>query len=295
MKQRLWFEVDDEPVVGDLYRPAGPGPHPALVVAGPMTSVKEQVTGVYAAALAVRGIAALALDHRHYGESGGRPRQYENPPDKIADLRAAVELLAGHPSIDGARIGMLGICLGAGYAAAATAEQPLVRALATVAGYFPDPHAMRAADPAGFQAEIDTGIAAREDHQRGGEPALVPAAGAGGARDGAPMTHHDIVEYYATRRAGVPNYRNAFAVMSREPWLQFDPHAIAPRVTVPVGFVHAERALAPHWARAFRERLPRPGPIHWLPATSQADFYDNPDLVDTAADHVAAALRPVTG
>ena len=54
-----------------------------------MTSVKEQVTGVYAAAFAVRGIAALAIDHRHYGESGGQPRQYEYSAHKIEDLRRA--------------------------------------------------------------------------------------------------------------------------------------------------------------------------------------------------------------
>jgi len=31
-----------------------------------MTSLKEQVTGVYACALAVRGFAAPAIDHGHY-------------------------------------------------------------------------------------------------------------------------------------------------------------------------------------------------------------------------------------
>jgi uncharacterized protein len=72
---RVAFEVAGDGVVGDLHLPAGPGPHPAAIVVGPMTSVKEQVTGVYAAALAERGIVALAIDHRGYGESAGAPRQ----------------------------------------------------------------------------------------------------------------------------------------------------------------------------------------------------------------------------
>jgi uncharacterized protein len=287
MKQRMRFEVGGTPVLADLYRPAGGGPHPAVVVAGPMTSVKEQVAGVYAAALAVRGIAALALDHRHYGESGGEPRQYENPAAKIEDLRAAVDLLAGHPALDPGRLALVGVCLGAGYAAAATPGAPLVRALATVAGYFPDPHAMRASSPEPFEAEILSGAQARAAYEGGAEPRYVLAAGG----PGAPMSHPDIVEYYATPRAGLPNYRNAFAVMSREVWLAFDAQAAAPQLRVPVGFVHAERALAPHWAEAFAARAPLAQPVEWVPAAGQADFYDNPERIDDAADRVAAMLR----
>ncbi len=65
-----------------------------------MTSVKEQVTGAYAAALARRGVAALAIDHRHYGESGGAPRQWEHWPSKVSDLRAALDWMESRPEID---------------------------------------------------------------------------------------------------------------------------------------------------------------------------------------------------
>jgi len=94
MKQRVRFKVGADTVVGELYLPATPGPHGALVVAGPMSSVKEQVTGVYACALATRGFAVLSIDHRHYGESGGAPRQYEYFEHKVEDLRAAVSWLS---------------------------------------------------------------------------------------------------------------------------------------------------------------------------------------------------------
>ncbi len=74
------------------------------------------------------------------------------------------------------------------------------------------------------------------------ETLLVAAAAAGG---GAPMHLPDIVDYYGSPRAGVTNYRNEFAVMSREPWLSFDPQALASLVTAPTLFVHADGALAP--------------------------------------------------
>ena len=287
MKQRITFLIDDATIVGDLFRPAGVGPHPAVVVVGPMTSVKEQVAGVYCAALAVRGIAALAIDHRHYGESGGSPRQYEHPEHKIADVRAAVRWLVASPAVDAARVGLVGVCLGSSYAAAASIGDSRVGALATVAGYFPDPHTMGLGKGGDFDAEIDSGVQARRHFERTGEVLLVAAAATGG---GAPMHLPDIVEYYGSPRAGVANYRNEFAVMSREPWLSFDAQALAPQLTAPTLFVHAEGALAPQWATRFHDSMHAARRFEWLRASSQVDFYDRPDRVDQAADLVAHHL-----
>jgi uncharacterized protein len=63
---------------GDLYLPDGDGSHTAVVLTGPFSSVKEQVTGDYAKRFARRGIAALAFDHRGWGQSEGLPRQHED-------------------------------------------------------------------------------------------------------------------------------------------------------------------------------------------------------------------------
>src|SRR5690349_19242069 len=108
-RERLSFPVQGDTVIGDVYLPAGDGPHPAVIVGGPMTSVKEQVTGVYARALAERGFAALAIDHRHYGESGGEPRQYEHHGHKVEDLGAGIDALAAHGAVDAGRIGAVGV------------------------------------------------------------------------------------------------------------------------------------------------------------------------------------------
>ena len=286
--EKVTFVVDGDRVVGDLYRPDQAKPHPAVVVGGPMTSVKEQVTGVYAAALAARGFAALAIDHRHFGESGGEPRQYENYHNKIADLRTALDHLAGRPDINEERIGAVGVCLGTGYALWATIGHRRVKAVGGVAGYYRDVPAMRAADPAGFQAKIDQGIAARQHYEATGETLMIPAAATTGD---AAMTLPETFDYYGTPRAGVPNYTNGFAVMSREHFLGFDVQPAAAQLTVPMVMVHAERALSPHWARKFYDALTVPKAIHWLDSPSQVDFYDRVDLVSQSADILAAHLR----
>jgi hypothetical protein len=62
---RIEFDVAGETVVVHLYLPQfRGGPIPRLVVAGPMSAVKEQVADVYAAAHSARDFSALALDHR---------------------------------------------------------------------------------------------------------------------------------------------------------------------------------------------------------------------------------------
>jgi dienelactone hydrolase len=282
--ERISFTVAGDTVVGDLHLPQGRGPFPAVIVAGPMTSIKEQVTGVYAAALARRGIAAIAIDHRGYGESGGDPRQYEHWGRKVEDLRAALAYLASRSEIAPERIGAAGVCLGSGYAAHAAADNPLVRAAAFVAGYYRDPAAMRARDPRDFDAKVAQGRAARERYEATCEVATIPAAALEGD---AAMQSADTYDYY-TRRAAVPNYTNAFAVMSREHFLPFDVQAAAPHLAIPVLMIHSEKALGPSWARQFHDALPGPRAIEWVTSNGQTDFYDDPALIDPAADQLAA-------
>lgn len=286
-KERFEFVVDGAPVVGNVFLPDGDGPHPAVIVGGPMTSVKEQVTGVYAQALAERGFAALAIDHRHYGESGGEPRQYEYAAHKIQDLKAAIEALANHKAVDSERMGAVGVCLGTGYVMWSAIDNPRIKAIGGVVGYYRDVTDMRAKDPEGFQKKIDQGIDARKHYEATGEVITVPAVSTTGD---AAMTTAELVDYYGTR-AAVPNYKNAFAVMSREHFLPFDVMLAAPRVTAPVIMIHSEKALSPHWARKFHDTLPGPKQIHWLEANGQVDFYDNLALVSKASDLLADHLR----
>jgi fermentation-respiration switch protein FrsA (DUF1100 family) len=227
--------------------------------------VKEQVTGVYARALAERGFAALAIDHRHYGESGGVPRQYEYSVHKIEDLRAAIDWLAKHPAIDAERIGAAGVCLGTGYIVHAALAQPLVKAIGGVVGYYRDVEEMRNRDPEGFQKKIQQGIDAA-------------------------MTTAELLDYYG-RRAAVPNYTNAFALMSREFFLPFDVQSAAARIHIPMRMIHSEKALSPHWARKFYDNLAGPKDIHWLEASGQVEFYDQSTLVAQAADLLAQHLQ----
>ncbi len=53
-EEQVAFEVESVDVIGVLRVPLGARATAALVLAGPMTSVKEQATGNYAMAMAAR-------------------------------------------------------------------------------------------------------------------------------------------------------------------------------------------------------------------------------------------------
>ena len=95
--------------------------------------------GTYARRMAAAGYAALAFDHRGFGESGGR-RQHEDPG---ASSPTCAPRSASWPPSGGRRgpIGLLGVCLGGGYAVRAAAFDPRVTAVAGVAGGYNSPAA----------------------------------------------------------------------------------------------------------------------------------------------------------
>ena len=64
MKTQFTFQSDGETLVGNLFLPDRGSPVGAVIAVGPLTSVKEQAAGTYAAAMAGRGYAALAFDYR---------------------------------------------------------------------------------------------------------------------------------------------------------------------------------------------------------------------------------------
>jgi hypothetical protein len=287
--RRVTFESQGEKLVGTLFVPEGEGRRPALVIDGPLTSVKEQVASNYGRALAERGFVALAFDHRHFGESGGEPRQLESPPKKIEDIQDAVAFLSSLAEVDADRIGAVGVCAGGGYMAGAVAREPRIKAWGAVAGFFHDAEKQREWMGAGYDKALEGARAARRKWEEAREVETIPAVGKGDGPVAMPLA--EAYEYYGTPRGAVDNYVNGFAVMSREDTLPYDAQHTAPEIRIPTVVIHSEKALAPALARKFYDALPGPKSIHWLESQGQIDFYDGAPLISAAADHLATHFR----
>ncbi|MBB2671013.1 UNVERIFIED_ORG: dienelactone hydrolase [Rhizobium etli] len=132
--RKVTFPSNGETIVGTLYVPSTADTRrPGVIVAGAWTSIKEQMSGLYAKEMAERGFVALAFDYRGWGESSGTIRFKEDPAMKTADIIAAADFLSTLSQVDADAINGLGICASAGYMADAVSGNPRFRSLSLVA------------------------------------------------------------------------------------------------------------------------------------------------------------------
>jgi fermentation-respiration switch protein FrsA (DUF1100 family) len=289
-RERFSFSRGGDRLVGVLYLPEA-RPVASVATTGPLTSVKEQATGAYAKALAERGFAALAFDHRTFGESEGAPRQFEHPARRAADVSAAVTALTADEQTRNLPVAAVGICVGGGYMARAVADDQRICAFAGVAGYYSDATAFSTTAPQEYQAAIDRGLAAERRWQATGEAEMIPAVAPDGGDVAMPL--REAYEFYGTARGAVDNYTNGFAVMSLAYTTPFDAQEAAARIRVPFLLIHSEHALAPALARQFYAAVTAPKSEVWLQSQGQIDFYDDPRLIEPAADAIADHLATV--
>ena len=282
------FQNQGTSLVGTLYLPADYRPgekRPGVLVTGAWTSVKEQMSGLYAREMAERGFAALAFDFRGWGQSGGSIHYKEDPAEKTADIVAAAALMATLPEVDPEKIAGLGICASAGYMAAAATGNANFASLALVAPWLHNKEIVEQVygGAEGVANLIATSRAA-EKAEREGRPRIIIAAN---MTDRTALMYR--IPYYTEASRGlIPQYDNRFNLASWEPWLTYDSVAIGKDLDKPVLVVHSEAAAVPQGAHAFFALLHGDASELWLDDVTQFDFYDNPEDVTRAADAAAA-------
>jgi fermentation-respiration switch protein FrsA (DUF1100 family) len=293
---RVSFPSDGEVLVGDLYVPSDyrPGARlPGIVVVGSMTSVKEQMSRLYAQRLEDQGFAALAFDFRYFGDSSGEPRQYVSPDEHVADIRSAISFLEKHPAVDLQRIGGLGVCTGGAYMGVAVAEDSRIKVYAGVALHVGSPEASLAlyGGEEGVRARREAGHQAAARYRDEGYVEYLLAYS---NKPGDPTASHSgPMEYYFDASRGyILPWTNKFAVMSWEKWLDFSPLDAAARIRVPSLVIHSDNAALPANARAFFERIATSDKRLIWTADPHFDFYDG-TASKRAAEQVAAHFTKV--
>jgi uncharacterized protein len=286
--RRVSFGSEGLELAGELRAAQAADAQPGVVLTGPFTGVKEQVVGTYASRLATAGFATLAFDHRGFGESGGR-RGHEDSQGKLADLRAAVGFLAGLTGVYPARIGIVGVCLGGGYAVRAAAADPRVKAVAGIAGGYNSPAAMLQAMGAGpYRSALAAALERYDEYM----PAVAPGDGE------AAMGGEEPYAYYGSARSFSPHWRNQVTRGSLHSLMTFDALGAAELLTVtPLLIVHGKTDpyCSPELARALYERKPGAKEILWLDAVRHTDFYDSQAYVKLAVEATAGFLRRQLG
>ncbi|CAN5165203.1 hypothetical protein BH20ACT5_BH20ACT5_05800 [soil metagenome] len=288
--ERVRFASGDNILVGDLHRPLdAPGIGPAVVVTGSWTTVKEQMSGLYARLLAAEEYITLAFDFTGHGQSQGPVRDLEEPVRKSADIAAAIGFLTTLRGVDPDRLGALAICASAGYTAVNTAHDPRVASLALVAPWLHNPDLVKPyyGGEDGIAARIRAGDAARTRFEATGEVEYVPAVS---TTDETAAMYGPWDYYLNPDRGAIPEWGGRFAVMAWPGWLTYDPIAVADQITQPVQIVHSHQGAVPEGTERFYERLSGPKDIVWTEG-EQLDFYDQPTQVSTAIGTVHAHFQ----
>jgi dienelactone hydrolase len=100
---------------------------PIVVMAHGLSGTRRDRLGAFAERFAAAGFAALAFDHRGFGDSEGEGDLF-HPTRQLEDWRAAIAFVRSLPQIDPERVTTFGSSMGGGNALAAAAEDPRVAA-----------------------------------------------------------------------------------------------------------------------------------------------------------------------
>ena len=296
---RVSFDSEGDSVIGNLFLPQGSAARAAVVILGPVATVKEQAPMQYATRLARMGLATLVFDPRGTGESEGTPRRWESGARKIGDLRAALAYLASVPEIDAHRLHLLGLCQGANWAIAAAMADASVQRLALVAGHYLTPEVceMYYGSVEAVAKRVARGQAAAEAFAADGTVSTLPIVNdSAGDADPDVLLNFDAAQMYyrpwADRNLFLAHrgqWENHIATMSEaELWTTRTDLAMAKLVT-PTLMIHADRAAGgPKVPRALFDALPaKHKKLVWLGAQTQFQFYEDPITIDAATHHLA--------
>lgn len=250
--------------------------YPAVVVTGPMLSVKEQAQSVYARRLTEAGYVTLVFDGTYFGESEGLPRGQELPDVKESDIESAVDFLVSLPYVDNDRIGGLGICGSGSYMSVAGVKEPRIKA---VTAMVPAISNIATSPMMGFFAPEDEVIAAKEAYDKG-EGELMHL-------NFMPRAFDEGAAYYYNARGTHPRWSNQVVAWSQLELIKYNVTEIMKSMEKPYLVISGENA----WSRPSSEEIFAAVPhdnkaMHVIPEASHFDMYDLAPFVSEAFEYI---------
>lgn len=298
-KNKIHFFSEGTKVVGNLFIPKNykeGQEFPAIVIVGPKGSVKEQTAGIYAEKLSKQGFITLVIDHRTYGESEGEPRHYENPYMKIEDIKTAVSYIASLDVVDKDNIGMLGVCNGGGFGAAAAIYDRRVKAYASVSGLFDLRSQIingKPGDKTNLANIMKQSGEARQKYFETGEVEYMEQMTV--ADENANQLRKEAAEYYLTSRGRVPNWgENRMVVFSRDTRRSFDiTDQIELLAPVPYLAIAGSKALTLGLSETAYERANEPKELFIIENATHMALYDIDKFVNQAVEKLSVFYNSI--
>ena len=251
--------------------------YPAVVVTGPMLSVKEQAQSVYAEKLTALGYVTLVFDGSYFGESEGAPRYQELPDVKESDIEGAVDFLTSLPYVDAERIGGLGICGSGSYMSVAGVKEPRLKAITAIVPAISD---IATSAMAGFFKPAEEVEAAKAAWEAGeGELMFLNFM---------PRAFDEGAAYYYTSRGNRPGWTNQVVAWSQLELVKYNVVNIMKDMQKPYLVVTGENAWSRQSSTEVFDAVPHDDKeMVVIPEASHFDMYDLYPYVDMAFEHIA--------
>jgi pimeloyl-ACP methyl ester carboxylesterase len=239
-----------------LYRPAGQGPDPCVVLGHGFGATRAGRLWAYAERFTAAGIAALVFDYRHFGDSDCEPRQLLDIGRQLEDWRSALVFVRSLEAIDPARVALWGTSFGGGHVVRVAAGDASVAAVVSQTPFATGISALREVGPAGCARLTAAGLVDAIGALRGREPRRIPIVGRPGEL--AAMTSPDALPGYQAMYEGA-GYRNEFVPRVALRVGAYNPGWRAAKVRCPLLVCVAERdaVTPPRPAERMAARAPR--------------------------------------
>ncbi|WP_069758586.1 alpha/beta hydrolase [Streptomyces sp. LUP47B] len=233
-RQDITFPSGDSTCAGWLYLPTGVTSPPVVVLGHGLGATREMRLDAFAERFAQAGIAAVAFTYRHFGDSGGHPRQLLSIRRQLADWDAALAYVSSRTDVDRSRVAVWGSSFGGGHAITVAARHPELRA---AVAQCPFTDGLASALALGPLASLRmTPVLARDlaTRIRGKAPAMVPIAAAPGSP--ALMNAPDALPGYQALQPPGKTFRHEVAARVIPTIAAYRPGRAAKKVTVPILF-----------------------------------------------------------
>ena len=217
-----------------LYLPAGVIAPPVVILGHGLGATREMRLDAFAERFAQAGIAALAFTYRHFGDSGGQPRQLLSIKRQLADWEAAIAYVKARHDLDGTRIAVWGSSFGGGHAITVASRHPELRAAVAQCPFTDGLASALALGPAASLKVLPT--VAKDFASMVGRraPRMIPLAGPPGSI--ALMNASDALRGYEALLPAATTFRNEVAARVAPTIMAYRPGRAVKEISFPILF-----------------------------------------------------------
>lgn len=284
-REQISFRSGDAECAGWLYGPRGAGdPTACVVMAHGFGATKAGGLAAYAERFADAGHAVLVFDYRHFGDSGGEPRQLLSVGRQQADWRSALAYARALDGVDPQRIALWGSSFSGGHVVVTAAGDAGVKTVVAQVPHTDGLATLRAAGLGDLARLTAAGLRDLVGAALGRDPYLIPIVGPPGTT--AAMNSPDADPgYRAMFPAGV-RWRNDVSARAALRVGTYSPGRRAARVRSPllVQIATEDAVTPPDSGRRLAQRAPR-GELLAYPG-GHFDFYGGDPFERVVADQL---------